>query len=192
MQKDPKRMEQPADALIESEHARKWRFAEVLASEDALLALWLLENGFEGSIDALAKELGGKPGRATRVIEELVRYGFIAHGESAPLHATDLGKEVLAAFDQMLVVNKVAQRNVNLPVRCGDIVRLRQVRSGAGHKKNQRQTLRGLGLRRLNQEVDVVASPSVMGMINSIPHLVQIVGSRTRPRADSDQINMSF
>jgi large subunit ribosomal protein L30 len=54
-------------------------------------------------------------------------------------------------------------------------VKVRQVRSGIGFEKNQKQTLRSMGLRRLNQVVELPDNPAVRGMIYTVRHLVEIV-----------------
>ena len=48
------------------------------------------------------------------------------------------------------------------------------VRSGIGHKEDQKRTLKALGLRRLNQSVVHDDSPSVRGMIIKVRHLVKV------------------
>ena len=53
-------------------------------------------------------------------------------------------------------------------------LRVRQVRSGIGFPERQRQTLRGLGLRRMLQVVELEDTPAVRGMITSIAHLVKV------------------
>lgn len=53
-------------------------------------------------------------------------------------------------------------------------IRVRQVKSGIGYAKDQRATLTGLGLRRMNQVVELEDTPAVRGMINKINHLVRI------------------
>ncbi len=53
-------------------------------------------------------------------------------------------------------------------------VRVRQVRSAIGFDRSQRATLRGLGLRRLGQAVEVEDTPSVRGMIGKVRHLIVI------------------
>jgi ribosomal protein L30 len=53
-------------------------------------------------------------------------------------------------------------------------IRLKQVRSGVGGTDRQRQTLRGLGFRRLYQVVELEDTPSVRGMITAVAHLVQV------------------
>jgi large subunit ribosomal protein L30 len=55
-----------------------------------------------------------------------------------------------------------------------ETLRIRQVKSGIGYAEAQRATLRGLGMRRINQVVEVQDTPAVRGMINKIPHLVRI------------------
>ena len=53
-------------------------------------------------------------------------------------------------------------------------IKVRLLRSVAGCKQTHRDTVRGLGLRRINQVVEVEDSPAVRGMINSVAHLVRI------------------
>ncbi|MCA9774167.1 MAG: 50S ribosomal protein L30 [Myxococcales bacterium] len=48
------------------------------------------------------------------------------------------------------------------------------VRSGLGRKPNQRQTLVGLGLRKIRQSVVVDDTPSFRGMIRTVEHLVNV------------------
>jgi len=55
-----------------------------------------------------------------------------------------------------------------------DTIRVRQIKSAIGYDKSQRATLRGLGIHRMHQVVEVQDTPSVRGMINKIPHLVRI------------------
>ena len=54
-------------------------------------------------------------------------------------------------------------------------IRIRQKRSAIGRPKNQRETLRGLGLRRIHQVVEREDTVEVRGMAAKIPHLVEIV-----------------
>ena len=53
-------------------------------------------------------------------------------------------------------------------------LRVRQVKSGIGFTERQRQTLRGLGLKRMLQVVELEDTPAVRGMITSIAHLVRV------------------
>lgn len=53
-------------------------------------------------------------------------------------------------------------------------IAIRWVRSEIGFDRRQRATLRGLGLKRLNQRVEVEDTPSVRGMIDKVKHLVVV------------------
>ena len=54
-------------------------------------------------------------------------------------------------------------------------IKIKLVKSLIGSSETQRRTATGLGLSRINQVVEHFNSPTIMGMINKIPHLVQIV-----------------
>jgi large subunit ribosomal protein L30 len=49
-----------------------------------------------------------------------------------------------------------------------------QVRSGIGSKPNQRETLRTLGLKRINDVVVKEDRPEIRGMIFTVSHLVRV------------------
>ena len=53
-------------------------------------------------------------------------------------------------------------------------IKVRLLRSVAGCKQTHRDTVRGLGLKRINQVVEVEDSPAVRGMINKVAYLVRI------------------
>lgn len=55
-----------------------------------------------------------------------------------------------------------------------DKVAIRWVKSQIGYDQRQRATLRGLGLKRLNQRVELEDTPSVRGMIRKVRHLVVV------------------
>lgn len=57
----------------------------------------------------------------------------------------------------------------------GATVRIRYVRSAIGFTERQKETVRGLGLTRLNQIVERPDTPQIRGMVRKIPHLVTIV-----------------
>ena len=54
-------------------------------------------------------------------------------------------------------------------------IRVKQVRSAIGFDERQRATLRGLGIRRLQQVVELEDTPSVRGMIGKVSHLVVVL-----------------
>jgi large subunit ribosomal protein L30 len=53
-------------------------------------------------------------------------------------------------------------------------IRLRQTRSAVGYQRDQRATLRGLGLRRPGSVSELEDTPSVRGMIRKVRHLVAV------------------
>ncbi len=55
-----------------------------------------------------------------------------------------------------------------------DKVAIRWVKSQIGYDQRQRATLRGLGLKRLNQSVELEDTPAIRGMIRKVRHLVVV------------------
>ena len=53
-------------------------------------------------------------------------------------------------------------------------VRITLVRSLSGRLKNHQACARGLGLRRMHQTVDVIATPENMGMVRKIDYLLRV------------------
>jgi large subunit ribosomal protein L30 len=53
-------------------------------------------------------------------------------------------------------------------------LKVTQVRSGIGSKQNQRDTLRSLGLKRINDAVVKEDRPEIRGMIRTVTHLVRV------------------
>ena len=53
-------------------------------------------------------------------------------------------------------------------------IRVKLVRGLAGCKQQHRDTVRGLGLKKLNQVSELADSPAVRGMINRVNYLVRI------------------
>ncbi len=56
----------------------------------------------------------------------------------------------------------------------GKRVRVTQVRSQIGFDRRQRATLRGLGIRRMHQTVEIEDTPQVRGMIRKVVHLLKV------------------
>ena len=52
-------------------------------------------------------------------------------------------------------------------------LKVTQIRSGIGRKQNQRDTLRSLGLKRINDVVVKEDRPEIRGMIFTVSHLVK-------------------
>ena len=53
-------------------------------------------------------------------------------------------------------------------------LKVTQVRSAIGTKPNQRQTLRSLGHKRINDSVVQEDRPEIRGMVATVPHLVTV------------------
>jgi large subunit ribosomal protein L30 len=54
--------------------------------------------------------------------------------------------------------------------------RVTWVKSAIGQDRRQRATLRGLGLRRLQQTVELTDAPAVRGMVAKVQHLLRVEG----------------
>jgi large subunit ribosomal protein L30 len=59
----------------------------------------------------------------------------------------------------------------------GATLRVRQVRSGIGFNKDQKATLRALGLGKIGRVRQFPDNPHVRAMVGTIPHLVVIEGN---------------
>ncbi|MDG1810720.1 MAG: 50S ribosomal protein L30 [Polaribacter sp.] len=53
-------------------------------------------------------------------------------------------------------------------------IKVTQVKSKIGRLKNQKRTLEALGLRKMNQTVEHEATPSIIGMVNTVKHLISV------------------
>jgi len=56
-----------------------------------------------------------------------------------------------------------------------ETITIRQIRSGIGRPRTQREALRSLGLRRIRHVVERSDTPAVRGMVAKVPHLVEIL-----------------
>ena len=54
-------------------------------------------------------------------------------------------------------------------------IKVKLVRSPIGCKQSHRDTVRGLGLRRLNSVRELQDTPAVRGMVNKVAYLVQVL-----------------
>ncbi|ADY36558.1 ribosomal protein L30 [Phocaeicola salanitronis DSM 18170] len=54
-------------------------------------------------------------------------------------------------------------------------IKIKQVKSRIGAPATQKRTLDALGLRKLNHMVELEATPSILGMVEKVRHLVTIV-----------------
>lgn len=53
-------------------------------------------------------------------------------------------------------------------------IRVKLVKSPIGRKANQRATVKALGLRKLNSVVEKDVNPAILGMVNTVSHLVEV------------------
>lgn len=54
-------------------------------------------------------------------------------------------------------------------------IKVKQIKSRIGAPKDQKRTLDTLGLRKINQVVEVEDTPSIRGMVQKLHHLVIVV-----------------
>ena len=56
-------------------------------------------------------------------------------------------------------------------------IRIKQVKSRINRPARQKKTLDALGLRKMNQVVEMEDTPQVLGMINQVRHLVEVTNA---------------
>jgi large subunit ribosomal protein L30 len=54
------------------------------------------------------------------------------------------------------------------------VIRVTLVRSPIGHPRNQKATVRALGLRRMHQTVEHADTPALRGMLTKVSHLLKV------------------
>ncbi len=53
-------------------------------------------------------------------------------------------------------------------------LRITLTKSPLGNRREQKRTVRALGLRRMNQTVELGDTPTIRGMVNKVSHLVTV------------------
>lgn len=53
-------------------------------------------------------------------------------------------------------------------------IKVTQVKSGIDRPENQKRTLKALGLNKLHRSVEIEATPSILGMVRTVNHLVKV------------------
>lgn len=53
-------------------------------------------------------------------------------------------------------------------------IRVKQIKSKIRRPQNQKRTLEALGLRKIDQVVEHDASPTILGMVNKVKHLISV------------------
>jgi len=56
-----------------------------------------------------------------------------------------------------------------------DKITIMQIQSPIGRKSNQKKTLVGLGLNKINRKKQLDDTPAVRGMVNKVKHLVKVL-----------------
>ena len=56
-----------------------------------------------------------------------------------------------------------------------ETITIKRVKSGLGRMKNHKLCIKGLGIKKLNQTVTVLDTPSNRGMINKISDMLEII-----------------
>jgi len=54
-------------------------------------------------------------------------------------------------------------------------IKIKQTRSAINRPARQKATIKALGLKKLNQVVEHEATPQILGMVNKVQHLVEVV-----------------
>lgn len=55
------------------------------------------------------------------------------------------------------------------------VIKIKQTRSAIKRPADQKATIKALGFKRLNHVIEKENTPQVMGMINKVRHLIQII-----------------
>jgi len=53
-------------------------------------------------------------------------------------------------------------------------IKITKVRSVIGRTERQKRTMEALGLRKINQTVEMNATPEILGMVRKVNHLVKV------------------
>lgn len=59
--------------------------------------------------------------------------------------------------------------------KAAGVLRIEMVRSVIGCTIDQRESVKGLGLRKIRQVVERADTPSTRGLIGRVPHLVRVI-----------------
>lgn len=53
-------------------------------------------------------------------------------------------------------------------------IRIKQVKSVIDRSKRQKDTIKALGLRKMNHIVEKEATPQILGMVKKVAHLIEV------------------
>ena len=68
-------------------------------------------------------------------------------------------------------------------VKDGEMVRIKQVRSGIGHEARMRATLEAMGLRHHQAVIERPMSPALRGQIKHVRHLLEVTPAKAATAA---------
>ncbi|MBR5688342.1 MAG: 50S ribosomal protein L30 [Prevotella sp.] len=54
-------------------------------------------------------------------------------------------------------------------------IKIKQIKSKIGYPKDQKETLKALGLHKIGQVVEIEDNPSMMGMVRKVRHMITVV-----------------
>jgi large subunit ribosomal protein L30 len=67
-----------------------------------------------------------------------------------------------------------------MKIKDGEMVRIKQVRSGIGHEARMRATLVAMGIRNHQAVVERAMTPALRGQIKQVRHLVQVTSAKEK------------
>ncbi len=124
-------------------------------------------------VDALLTEVAsaaGVPKKAAKAKEAAPAAARMTGAASAAAKATGAGSAAARKAEP------AGTEDVSAPAGARKTIRIRQIRSGICTPVDQKQALRGLGLRRIRHEVERPDTPAIRGQILKVRHLVEVVG----------------
>jgi large subunit ribosomal protein L30 len=83
--------------------------------------------------------------------------------------------EATAKKTQKRPAAKTATRSTATGASSGKKIRIQWTRSAISAPDKHKRVVKGLGFTRLNQVIEREDTPSIRGMVQAVPHLVQII-----------------
>jgi large subunit ribosomal protein L30 len=87
------------------------------------------------------------------------------------MHLTALGRQEGLPKEEVLKYQKYIVNLMNKKVKK---LRVKLVKSRFGRIKKHKASIAGIGLRKINQVVEIEATPENLGMVNKINYLVEV------------------
>ncbi len=109
----------------------------------------------------------------TKVAKAKVAKKKIAKKKVAKKKTATATKPAAVADSAPKVAGKTTKRAAAKPVSVAKL-RVRQVRSAIGRRRDFRRTLKALGLKHHQDEIVVRQNPAIDGMLNKVRHLIRV------------------